>query len=95
MGIKRKRYAGEGMIVSEIGTTIFTRPMGFLSRLCRRLIGKKPKDPSALTRDFYAAITSDQSYVILGEARYGMANRMASLKKPKPNAPQKKNLGAG
>lgn len=88
---KRKRYAGEGMVVNEFGSTVFTRPLSFIGRMCLRLIGRKPKDSLTLTRDFYAAITSDHNYVILGEERYGMSSRIASIKKPKPNPPQKRS----
>lgn len=88
MAKKRKRYAGEGMSVNEFGESPLTRPMWYVRRFCLFLIGKKPKDSTTLTRDFYAAITSQQSYVILGEERYGMSTRVASIKKPKPNPPK-------
>lgn len=88
MSKKRKRYAGEGMSIIDPTETIFSRPVGIISRFCLKLIGRKPKNDFTLTRDFYAAITSDQSYVILGEERYGMSKRIASIKKPKPNPPK-------
>lgn len=85
----KKRYAGEGMYINEFGNTILTRPLGRLKSILLRMLGQKPKDSLTLTRDFYAALTSDQSYVIMGEERYGMSSRMASIKKPKPNPPKK------
>ena len=88
---KRKRYAGEGMVVNKFGSTVFTRPLAFIHRMFLRLIGRKPKDSLTLTRDFYAAITSDHGYVILGEQRYGISSRIASIEKPKPNPPRKRN----
>lgn len=80
----KKRYAGEGMHVNEHGSTFLTRPMWRIKRILLSMIGYKPKDHLTLTRDFYAAITSEQSYVIMGEERYGLASRIASIKKANP-----------
>ncbi len=91
MARKRKRYAGEGMSVTEFGESKFKRPLWYLRRIALFLVGRRPKDHLTLTRDFYAAITSDQNYVILGEQRYGMTTRVASIKKPKPTPPKAKN----
>lgn len=87
--MRRKRYAGEGRYVNEVGNTFLTIPMWRLKHFLLRMIGRKPKDSLTLTRDFYAALTSEQSYVIMGEERYGMSSRIASIKKPKPNPPKK------
>ncbi len=76
----KKRYAGEGMHINEHGSSFLTRPMWRIKRILLRLLGHKPKDSLALTRDFYAALTSEPSYVIMGEERYGIASRIASIK---------------
>ncbi|MBC7530425.1 MAG: hypothetical protein H7318_02540 [Oligoflexus sp.] len=83
-----KKYAGEGMYINEHGSTFLTRPMSRLKRILLRMLGQKPKDNPTMTRDFYAALTSEQSYVILGEERYGMSSRIASIR-PKPNPPKR------
>lgn len=76
------------MYINEHGSTFLTRPMSRLKRILLRMLGQKPKDNLIMSRDFYAALTSEQSYVILGEERYGMSSRIASMKKPKPNPPK-------
>ncbi len=82
---KRQRpYAGEGRIIVASDRPSLFSPLALLERLWHRLQGRKPKIPMTLTRDFYAKITSEPSYVILGEERYGMSRRIASIKKPKP-----------
>jgi hypothetical protein len=90
MAKRRKRYAGEGMPVNEFGESMLARPLRQLRRIGLFLIGRKSKDQLTLTRDFYAAITSEPNYVILGEQRYGMTTRIASVNKPKPSPPKAK-----
>ena len=90
MRSKTKKYSGEGRYVIEVGNTILTRPLWRLKSILLRLLGRRPKDHLKLNRDFYAALTSDQNYVIMGEARYGIASRLVTVKKPKSNATMKK-----
>lgn len=86
----RRVYAGEGRTVNDPSTSAFTRPIFTFSRFCMKWLGLGPKNEMKLSRDFYAAITSDRNYVILGEQRYGMSQRIASIKKPKPTPPKPK-----
>ncbi|MBC7659988.1 MAG: hypothetical protein H7249_09795 [Chitinophagaceae bacterium] len=86
----KKRYAGEGMRVHEAGTSLLSRLSWQIKRIVLWCVGRKPKASDTLNRDFYAAITSDTNYIILGESRYGIESRMASLKKELPKPPKRK-----
>ncbi len=81
---RRKSYAGEGRIIVAGERSPIFRPLALLSLIWDKIQGRKPKITMTLTRDFYAKITSEPSFVILGEERYGMSRRIASVKRPKP-----------
>ncbi len=86
--MRTKRYAGEGRPVHEFGDSFLTRPIDRLKSILLRLVGRKTGTSLTLSRDFYAKLTSPPNYVIMGEERYGLRTRVASLKKPKPIPPQ-------